>query len=291
MEAVVQRVQDGQEEDGCGCDARRDVAEHVELGAARAFGLVLEDHGHAAGLQGSHASFVARPRARGGRGPRACWPCVASRRLSCMTTLCTAARSCAGPEGSARSSSFSGRDGGSACVRSICARSSSRRRCASKRADLIARERQFLLGALALDRGRTVRTSARAPAGCAGRRRRARRSPRRGGQRRRSPAARGHAAPPRRRRGWPRGSARAARRSRSGPSPPSPLLGRRRPRGRLPPAPRSRCGGAEEVAIEDEVEDAAVVGRLGQGGRQRLLERRRARPLDLAERGEGVVEL
>ena len=36
-------------------------------------------------------------------------------------------------EGSARSSSFSGRDGGSACVRSICARSSSRRRCASKR--------------------------------------------------------------------------------------------------------------------------------------------------------------
>ena len=50
-----------------------------------------------------------------------------------MTTRCTAARSCSGPDGSARSSSLSGRAGGSCCVRSICPRSSSRRSCCSKR--------------------------------------------------------------------------------------------------------------------------------------------------------------
>src|SRR4051794_19934181 len=65
------------------------------------------------------------------RRPRCSCPCVASRRLSCATTRCTAARSCSGPDGSARSNSRSGRDGGSDCVRSISARSSSRRRCRS----------------------------------------------------------------------------------------------------------------------------------------------------------------
>src|SRR3954469_9501086 len=65
--------------------------------------------------------------------PRLSWPCVLSRRLSCATTRCTAARSCSGPDGSARSSSFSGRAGGSDSVRSICARSSSWRSSASKR--------------------------------------------------------------------------------------------------------------------------------------------------------------
>src|SRR3954454_18327629 len=65
--------------------------------------------------------------------PRLSWPCVFSRRLSWATTRCTAARSCSGPDGNARSSSFSGRAGGSDSVRSICARSSSRRRSASKR--------------------------------------------------------------------------------------------------------------------------------------------------------------
>src|SRR3954452_16366550 len=65
--------------------------------------------------------------------PRLSCPCVFRRRLSCATTRCTAARSCSGPDGSARSSSFSGRAGGSASVRSICARSSSWRSSASKR--------------------------------------------------------------------------------------------------------------------------------------------------------------
>ena len=58
-----------------------------------------------------------------------------------MTTRWTAARSCSGPDGSARSSSFSGREGGSACVRSICIRSSSRRRWLLEAADLVARQR------------------------------------------------------------------------------------------------------------------------------------------------------
>src|SRR4051795_12671730 len=67
------------------------------------------------------------------RRPRVSLPCVASRRRSWATTRCTAARSCSGPLGSARSSSFRGREGGSCSVRSICARSSSRRSSASKR--------------------------------------------------------------------------------------------------------------------------------------------------------------
>ena len=67
------------------------------------------------------------------RRPRRSWPSVASRRLSCATARCTAARSCAGLVGSARSSSASGRAGGSFSVRSISARSSSRRRWRSKR--------------------------------------------------------------------------------------------------------------------------------------------------------------
>src|SRR3954471_8293479 len=66
------------------------------------------------------------------RRPRCSCPCVASRRFSCATTRCTAARSWSGPDGSARSNSRRGRDGGNDCVRSISARSSSRRRCRSK---------------------------------------------------------------------------------------------------------------------------------------------------------------
>jgi hypothetical protein len=66
------------------------------------------------------------------RRPLTSWPWVASRRLSWATTRWTAARSCSGPLGSARSSSLSGRAGGSCWVRSIWPRSSSRRRNCSK---------------------------------------------------------------------------------------------------------------------------------------------------------------
>src|SRR3954468_5095345 len=65
--------------------------------------------------------------------PRVSWPWVFRRRLSCATTRCTAARSCSGPLGRARSRSLSGRAGGSASVRSICARSSSARSGCSHR--------------------------------------------------------------------------------------------------------------------------------------------------------------
>ena len=52
----MQRVEHAQEEDATrDVTDRRDVAEHVELGPARALGLVLEDDRHAAGLQrGAH---------------------------------------------------------------------------------------------------------------------------------------------------------------------------------------------------------------------------------------------
>ena len=61
------------------------------------------------------------------RRPRCSRPCDASRFLSCATVRWTCERSWAGFEGSARSSSRSGLAGGSACVRSIICRSSSRR--------------------------------------------------------------------------------------------------------------------------------------------------------------------
>ena len=67
------------------------------------------------------------------RRPRCSWPSVASRRLSWATARWTAERSWVGLVGSARSSSASGREGGSFSVRSISPRSSSRRRWRSKR--------------------------------------------------------------------------------------------------------------------------------------------------------------
>src|SRR5579863_7436818 len=65
--------------------------------------------------------------------PRSSCPWEASRRRSCATTLCTAARSCTGPPGSERSRSVNARFGGSAWFRSIWPRSSSRRSACSKR--------------------------------------------------------------------------------------------------------------------------------------------------------------
>ena len=65
--------------------------------------------------------------------PRCSWPRVASRRFICETARCTAARSWVGLVGSARSRSASGRAAGRVEVRSIRSRSSSRRRWRSKR--------------------------------------------------------------------------------------------------------------------------------------------------------------
>src|SRR5215208_6411336 len=80
------------------------------------------------------------------RRPAIWWPWVARRRLSWATVRCTAARSCSGPEGRARSSSLSGRDGGRRLARSIWSRSSSRRRCCSK-ARIPSRESWLRAGA------------------------------------------------------------------------------------------------------------------------------------------------
>ena len=56
-------------------------------------------------------------------------------------------------------------------------------------------------------------------------------------------------------------------------------------------AQRLALDGAEEEALEDEVEHAPVLGRLGDRRRERLAERGALGPADLAERREGVVEL
>ena len=56
-------------------------------------------------------------------------------------------------------------------------------------------------------------------------------------------------------------------------------------------AQRLRLGGAEEEALEHEVEDAPVLGRLGERGREGGAEVARAGPRHRLQRGERVVEL
>ena len=58
-----------------------------------------------------------------------------------------------------------------------------------------------------------------------------------------------------------------------------------------PALDRLRLGGAEEVAVEDQLEDAAVVLGLGDRRRQRLAEVGARGPVDVAQRGEGVEQL
>ena len=104
-----------EEEDAGRRDRGRDVAEHVDLGPARALRPVAQPQRHAAGLQrGAHRAPHVDDRGRL-RRPRCSWPSVASRRFSCATARWTAARSWVGLVGSARSSSASGREGGSFC--------------------------------------------------------------------------------------------------------------------------------------------------------------------------------
>ena len=151
--------------------------------------------------------------------------------------------------------------------------------------ELVAVDRRQLLAAV-LGRRLGARRRGRGCGGSAARRRRPRPSPRPGGRRRRSPAAPGRASRPRRRRRSPRGSARAARRCRAA----------RRPRGaaRLladPALDRLGLGGAEEPALEEQLEEAAVLLRLGDRRRQRLAEVVLRGPGHLFERREGVEDL
>ena len=59
----------------------------------------------------------------------------------------------------------------------------------------------------------------------------------------------------------------------------------------IPRCDRLGLGGAEEVAVEDQLEGAAVVLGLGDRRRQRLAEVVGVGPGDLLERGEGVEDL
>jgi hypothetical protein len=54
---------------------------------------------------------------------------------------------------------------------------------------------------------------------------------------------------------------------------------------------RGRLGGAEEEALEDQIEDAAVLGGLCERRRECLLEGLALAPVDLAEHREGVEQL
>ena len=56
-------------------------------------------------------------------------------------------------------------------------------------------------------------------------------------------------------------------------------------------AARLGLGGAEEEALEHQLEDAAVLRGLGEGRRHRLLEVRLAGPADVLKRREGVEQL
>ena len=221
------------------------------------------------------------------RRPRALWPWVARRRLSCATTRCTAARSCSGPLGSARSSSFSGRDGGSRLARSMASRSSSRRRWASKRrrasrgsssaspratacgsrCALAAAQLQGAADALHVDAD-DARALALAPEGRDGQ----------AGE----VAQRGVVAL-----AYGLGDALAQLREvdlRATGVELGVLLGD-------VVLERLGLGRTKEEALEDEVEDAAVLGGLGQRRRQRFLDLAALRPADLAQRRERVEQL
>ena len=259
----------GEEEHARAGDAGRDVAEHVDLRAPRAHRLVLQHDGHAAGLQRrahrlAHVDLAWRLR------PRSSWPWVFSRRLSCATTRCTAARSCSGPRGQ-RAVELVERPGG--------------------------RQR---LGALDLARARA--RGAAAP--------RSRGSPRAAGPRARGSSG-GRSGwgsarrPSARRMRWTstpitpepspwRPNAAIARRARSRmralvavAQRRGDLLAQRRRGSSSAPALVAclagavladalahgrQLGGTEEEAVEDEVEDAAVLGRLGQRRGERLAE-------------------
>ena len=217
--------------------------------------------------------------------PRFWRPWVASRRRSWATTRCTSARSWAAPVGSARSSSFSGREGGSDSVRSISARSSSRRTWRSN-----SRRRS---------RG-TASGSGCSALGC---------SPLRSSVRRMrwtSTPITPEPSP------WRPKAAMARRaRSRIWPSPESSdwsasrMAWRSSSRSiRSPPSEAAwrvgladallhglALGGAEEEAVEHQLQHAPVLLALGQRGRQRLAELGAVGPAHRLERAEAVQQL
>ena len=188
----MQRVQHRQEEHAGAGDARGHVAEHEQLGPARAARAGSAAPAARRRWTATRASCGARRRPTSALRPRFSRPWVASRRRSWATTRCTAARSWAAPVGSARSSSRSGLAGGRDSVRSISARSSSRRMW---RSNSRSRSRGTAVGIGQLGR-RPLALAGPACGGCAARPRRSPPSPRPGGRRRRSRGGPGRAARP-----------------------------------------------------------------------------------------------
>ena len=253
-------------------DAGRDVAEDEDLGPARAPRPVLERRSARRRSGARRASCGARRRGRGACGPCSSWPWVASRRLSCATTRWTArgpgsARSAA--HGRARSAAASA--AGSRCARSA-SRSSSRRRCCSNR-------RSCSRG----DPSRRGSSSGRSGCGSA-RRPSARRIRWTSTPSTPEPSPRPKAAIASRARSRIAAVRAVAQRLRD-------LLAQRVEVDLAPRSPlaaglavladllarRLGLGGAEEEAVEHELEDAPVLRRLRERRGERLLEVRLAR--------------
>ena len=278
----MQRVQHRQEEDRRARDRRRDVAEHVQLRPPRAPAAGTSAAAARRRSRATRASSCACPRARRAVRPRCSMPCVASRRLSIATARCTCERSCSGFDGSPRSNSRSGRDGGSACVRSISWRSSSRRRWRSNCAQALLRH--------ACRGPRAARPGSVSPFRPSVRRMRCTSTP-----------ITPEPSP------WrPKAAIASRAMSRISPSEPSRIALRDPLAQRVELHPllaavgaglgqaaldRLALDGAEEEAVEDLVEQVLVVLRLRDRRRQRRAEVLLGRPRDRLERRERVEDL
>ena len=219
------------------------------------------------------------------RRPRCSWPSVASRRFICETARWTAARSWVGLVGSARSSSASGREGG----RVLGA------------LDQVALELAAQVALEAVELLAVDRRQLGAPSSAGGCVPAERPSVRR--IRCTSTPTTPEPSP------WrPKAAIASRARSRISPSLPSMIAWRicsrsssrssrsppswRSARSSMPALDRLGLGGAEEVALEEQLEDAPVLLRLGDRRRQRLAEVVAATvQRHLVEGGEGVEDL
>ena len=274
----MQRVQHGEEEDARRGDRGRDVAEHVDLGAARALRPVAQPQRHAAGLErGAHRAPHVDRRARGAPALL-----VAERREAPLQLR----------DRAVHRGEVLGR-AGRQCPIELGERPRRRQLLGpldQRPLELTPQVALELLDLLAVDRSPLLvgvagrRPGGRGCGGSAARRRRPRPSPRPGARRRRSRAARGRASRRRCPRRSPGGSPRAARRGRAA----------RRPRNgaaRRAALERLGLGGAEEEAVEEQLEDAAVLLRLRDRRRERLAEVVRLAPGNGFERRERVEDL
>ncbi len=202
--------------------------------------------------------------------------CVARRRRSdCDDAVDRREVSRRGRSGSARSSSPSGREGGSVSLRWICARSSSARSSASKRARDATAE-PVVARVAGRELGTAARRAGRARGGSAARRARPR-PPASRPKRPSAATARRARSRSRVRRTVARAPAASCARSSSRSiwsAPPSPPPRRSAPR-RMPRVDRRRLGGAKEEALEHQVEDAPLLLATWRASRRAPRERSR----------------